>query len=132
MRTIIFTTVTTILLCLCCFPGNVTSTSVETLDFKTIMGEWVRTDGGYIVDVRKILPDGTVEAAYFNPSQINVAEARVSMRKGLIKLHIKLKDKGYPGSTYTLYYYKEKDAMAGFYYQAALDRTFEVVFLRKK
>jgi hypothetical protein len=54
------------------------------------------------------------------------------MWKGLIKLFIKLQDKGYQGSTYTLYYYAEKDALAGFYYQANMDQTFEVVFLRKK
>jgi hypothetical protein len=38
-------------------------------------------------------------------------------------------DQGYPGSTYTLYYYAEKDALAGFYYQAHLKQTFEVVFM---
>jgi len=52
--------------------------------------------------------------------------------EGLVKLFIKLQDKGYPGSTYTLYYYPEKDAMAGFYYQAAVGQTYEVVFWRKK
>jgi hypothetical protein len=47
-------------------------------------------------------------------------------------LFIKLQDEGYPGSIYTLYYYAEKDALAGFYYQAAMQQTFEVVFIRKK
>jgi hypothetical protein len=37
----------------------------------------------------------------------------------------------YPGSTYELYYYAEKDALAGFYYQAAMRQIFEVVFFRK-
>jgi len=49
-----------------------------------------------------------------------------------LKLFIKLQDKGYPASTYTLYYYAEKDALAGFYYQAAIGQTFKVVFFRKK
>jgi hypothetical protein len=63
--------------------------------------------------------------------QLEFAEANVSMWKGLVKLFIKLEDEGYPGSTYTLYYYEEKDALTGFYYQAEIGQTFEVVFLRK-
>jgi hypothetical protein len=31
----------------------------------------------------------------------------------------------------TKYYYAGKDALAGFHYQAAIEKTFEVVFLRK-
>ena len=96
-----------------------------------LVGQWVRTDGGYVIHVREIKPDGSVDAGYFNPGEINIAEANVSEWKGLAKLFIKLQDKGYPGSTYTLYYYAEKDALAGFYYQAAIKQTFEVVFERK-
>jgi hypothetical protein len=77
-------------------------------------------------------PTDRLDAGYFNPGEINVAEANVSEWKGMGKLFIKLQDKGYPGSTYTLYYYAEKDALAGFYYQAELGQTFKVIFLRKK
>jgi len=101
-------------------------------DFKVIIGEWVRPDGGYIIRIRDINPDGSVDAGYFNPGKINISEANVSLWKGFVKLFIKLQDKGYPGSTYTLYYYPKKDALAGFYYQAAIGQTFEVIFLRKK
>ena len=115
------------------FSQNVkTAVSAEQADFKVIIGEWVRPDGGYIVRVRDINPDGSLDAGYFNPGKINIAEANVSLQKGLVKLFIKLQDKGYPGSTYTLYYYPEKDALAGFYYQAAVGQTYEVVFFRKK
>ncbi len=103
----------------------------KNLILKKIIGEWVRPDGGYIIRVREINLDGSADAGYFNPGEINIAEANVSMWKGLVKLFIKLQDKGYPGSTYTLYYYAEKDALAGFYYQAAMGQTFKVVFLRK-
>jgi len=109
-----------------------TAVSAEKSDFKAIIGEWVRPDGGYIVHVRDVNPDGSVDAGYFNPGKINIAEANVSLWKGMVKLFIKLQDKGYPGSTYTLYYYPEKDALAGFYYQAAVGQTYEVVFFRKK
>lgn len=108
-----------------------TAHAVDTLDFKVIEGKWIRPDGGYVIHVRNIGLDGTVDADYFNPGKINVSEAEVSEFKGLVKLFIKLKDKGYPGSTYTLYYYEKKGALAGFYYQATVKKTFEVVFIRK-
>ena len=115
------------------FPRDAdTAASAEKPDFKVIIGEWVRPDGGYIVRVRDVNPDGSIDAGYFNPRKINIAEANVSLWKGLVKLFIKLQDKGYPGSTYTLYYYSEKDALAGFYYQATMGQTYKVVFLRKK
>jgi len=53
-------------------------------------------------------------------------------QNSLLKLFIKFQDKDYEGSTYTLYYIAEKDALMGYYYQAFMDRTYEVVFLRKR
>ena len=101
-------------------------------DYSVLNGEWVRPDGGYLLRVGNARADGSVDAAYFNPNPIQVAEAGVSMWKGLKKLFVKLQDKGYPGSTYTLYYFEEKDALAGFYFQANMGQTFEVMFMRKK
>ena len=95
------------------------------------IGQWVRTDGGYVIHVREVKPDGSVDAGYFNPKPINVSEANVSIWKSFDQLFIKLEDKGYPGSTYKLYYYAEKDQLAGFYYQAVDKETFEVLFRRK-
>lgn len=108
--------------------GNI---SEEPINPSIVIGEWVRPDGGYTLTIDNIHDDGTVSAGYFNPSEIDISEGTVSSWKGLIKLYIKLQDKGYPGSTYTLYYYAEKDALAGFYYQATKKQTFEVVFFRK-
>lgn len=113
------------------FPASKTAAAGIKPDFKVIVGEWIRSDGGYIIHVRDVKSDGSVDVGYFNPAEINIAEAGVSYWKGLVKLFIKLQDKGYPGSTYTLYYYAEKDALAGFYHQAAIGQTFEVVFTRK-
>ena len=83
-----------------------------------LTGDWVRSDGNYSLRVQNVDQDGSVNVAYFNPNPIHVAEANVSMWKGMMKLFVKLQDKGYPGSTYTLYYFEEKDALAGFYFQA--------------
>ncbi len=95
------------------------------------IGRWVRSDGGYVINVREVKPDGSVDAGYFNPKSINVSEANVSVWKGFDQLFIKLEDNGYPGSTYKLYYYAEKDQLAGFYYQAVDKETFEVLFRRE-
>lgn len=113
------------------FPINVLAASENEPDYKVLVGKWVRPDGGYVIHIRDVKPDGTADAGYFNPRPIHVAEAVVSTQKGLVRLYMRLEGKGYPGSTYTLYYYAAKDALAGFYYQAVLDETFEVVFVRQ-
>ena len=105
--------------------------SVEKPDFSVFKGTWIRTDGGYVIHVNDIGLEGQVDVKYFNPKEINISEVDLSVQEGLLKLFIKLQDEGYPGSTYTLYYYAEKDALAGFYYQAAIGQTFKVVFLRE-
>ncbi len=97
-----------------------------------IIGEWQRTDGGYLININDVQPDGQAKVEYFNPSPIHIAQAAISTQKDFLKLFIKFQDKGYEGSTYTLFYYAEKDALVGFYYQAVMDKTFEVIFTRKK
>ncbi|MBW1720076.1 MAG: hypothetical protein JRJ43_11065 [Deltaproteobacteria bacterium] len=121
-----------ILLILLAIPANAGEALPDPAIQKKFVGQWVRTDGGYVIHVREIKPDGSVDAGYFNPKPINVSEANVSVWKGFDQLYIKLEDKGYPGSTYKLYYYAEKDQLAGFYYQAAVKETYEVLFIRKK
>jgi hypothetical protein len=113
-------------------PAAESIVSAEQTDMNAVLGEWARYDGDYTLRVRNVRFDGSAEVAYFNPGEINVQESNVSMQKGLVRLFVKLQDSGYPGSTYTLYYYAEKDALAGFYYQATMDQTFEVVFFRKE
>ena len=109
--------------------GN--AASAQPFDFKVIAGEWARIDGSYTLRVENIMSDGTANVSYFNPRGIHVAESRVSTQEGRIKLFVKLHDKGYPGCTYTLFYYHEQDALAGVYHQEALGRTYEVIFVRK-
>lgn len=99
-------------------------------DYTVIGGEWQRTDGGYLIKISDVQAGGQAKVEYFNPRPIHVAQSTISTQKEFVKLFVQLQDKGYEGSTYTLFYYAEKDALVGFYYQAAMDRTFEVIFLR--
>jgi len=109
------------------------STSAPERDsgFDNLIGRWLRPDGGYIIEIRKIGADGWMEAAYLNPRPINVARAEASWKKGKQEVFIELQDTGYPGSTYTLDYQPDQDVLTGIYFQAALKQTFEVVFVRQ-
>ena len=101
-------------------------------DFQPLMGRWQRTDGGYVIEIRSIAPDGKISAGYFNPRPINVENAQASMHKKQIKVEVKLRDVGYPGSAYTLIYVPEKDALLGSYFQAVSRQYFDVLFVRMK
>jgi hypothetical protein len=114
------------------FFQNAETASAENPDFKVIIGEWVRPDGGCIVRVRDVNPDGSVDVGYYNPQPINVSRAEAILADAGIKLLIELRDVGYPGSTYTLIYNPQKDMMFGLYYQAAMGQHFDVVFVRTK
>ena len=123
---------TMMILCLALMQMAAGVVSAQPLEFKVIAGQWTRIDGNYTLQVQDVMSDGKVNVSYFNPGEIHVAESRFSPQEGRVKLFVKLQDVGYPGCTYTLFYFPEDDALAGVYYQAAVDRTYEVIFVRKK
>lgn len=98
--------------------------------FAKLVGRWVRTDGGYVIDIRGIDADGNMAAGYFNPRPINVSRAEAAWRNGGAEVFIELQDQGYPGSTYTLTYDRPRAVLAGVYFQAVMGQEFEVVFAR--
>jgi hypothetical protein len=49
-----------------------------------------------------------------------------------LKIFVELHAPGYPGSTYTLTYEPARDQLEGIYFQAALQQSFDVVFVRMK
>jgi len=101
-------------------------------DIKKLVGRWLRPDGGYILEISKVRANGPVDARYLNPRPIKVSVAEASYRGEELKVFIELQDAGYPGSTYTLTYDPQRDLLGGTYFQAALQQTFEVVFIRTK
>jgi len=109
-----------------------TAASANPFNFSVIAGQWARIDGSYTLAVKNVTSDGTADVSYFNPGKIHVAESLVSTQEGRIRLFVTLRDKGYPGCTYTLFYYPEQDVLAGEYFQAAVSRTYEVIFVRKE
>jgi hypothetical protein len=99
-------------------------------DLKKLLGRWRRPDGGYVIEISKIRANNKLDASYFNPGPIHVSRAEASGEGERIKVFIELQDRGYPGSTYTLTYDRQRDLLAGTYFQAALQQTFEVLFVR--
>jgi hypothetical protein len=98
--------------------------------FRNLIDRWRRVDGGYIIEIRRIDANGQMDAAYYNPKSIHVSRSEASLKEGAQYIFIELQDVGYPGSTYTLMYRPQQDILAGFYFQATLKQTFEVVFAR--
>ena len=99
---------------------------------KKVEGRWLRPDGGYVIEIRDARADGTLDASYLNPRPINVSRAKATLKEGAVEVFIELYDQGYPGSTYTLLYDYQTDAMTGIYFQAAVGQSFDVVFVRMK
>lgn len=97
-----------------------------------LAGRWQRSDGGYVLELTGIGPEGQVEAAYFNPRPINVSRSQWRKKVDRLEVFVELRDVNYPGSTYTLVYQPEKKRLYGVYYQAAMGQMFEVEFLRSK
>jgi len=97
-----------------------------------LVGKWMRPDGGYVLEIKDVKLDGSLKAAYFNPRPIHVAKAEWRRIADRIQIFVELRDVNYPGSTYTLIYDSAKDRFEGYYYQAAMQQTFEVIFERTK
>jgi hypothetical protein len=100
--------------------------------FETLIGRWLRLDGGYILEIRSVDPSGKIEALYLNPRPINVAKAEATRDGSKLNVVVELRAPNYPGSTYTLEYDQEQDQLRGIYFQAALGQSFDVYFVRMK
>lgn len=98
--------------------------------YRPILGEWVRPDGGYVLAVQGVAEDGSVTVGYFNPQPINVGTARASIEDDTLELFVKLEDRNYPGSTYTLRHDPREDQLVGIYFQAVQRESYDVVFVR--
>jgi hypothetical protein len=101
-------------------------------DFEKLKGKWVRTDGGYVLEVKQVASDGKIDAAYLNPKPINVSNADASLEGGKMNVFVELRDRLYPGNYYKLTYDAGKDQLAGVYYHLGIGQQFDVIFVRMK
>ena len=100
--------------------------------FERLIGRWQRSDGGYVLAINTIAPDGVIDASYYNPKTIHVGKAEASREGDATKIFIELRDVNYPSSTYTLDYEPTNDQLKGIYYQAVERQRFPVAFARMK
>jgi hypothetical protein len=98
--------------------------------FKALLGRWVRVDSPYVIEIRNVGDDGTLEAAYYNPRPINVSRAEARERNGKLEVFVELRDINYPGSNYKLTYDGAADLLRGVYFQAVMQQSFDVAFRR--
>ena len=97
-----------------------------------LIGRWLRPDGGYVLELRSVDTNGMVSASYLNPNPINVERAEAITENGRLKLTVLLRDTGYPGCIYTLFYDEKSDELTGRYYQAAMRESYDIGFTRIK
>jgi|WetSurMetagenome_2_1015567.scaffolds.fasta_scaffold139904_2 hypothetical protein len=112
--------------------GSAADTVSAKPDPNRVIGEWVRTDGGYTIKVLSVSPDGKMDAGYFNPSPIHVARAEWMISENRLVIFVELRDVNYPGSNYTLVYLPADDRLLGNYYQAVEQQNFDVEFRRQR
>jgi hypothetical protein len=108
------------------------STPAVPQDFGVLLGEWTRPDGGYVLSVSQVAPDGKATVGYYNPRPIRVSRAEARREGGLVGLFVELNDVNYPGSTYTLRYDPASGQLKGIYFQAVERVQYEVVFVRRR
>ena len=112
--------------------GDTLQSNKKEIDKNLLIGDWLRTDAGYLIKIINVNDDGTLEVQYFNPKPINVGSANWKESQGSLSINVELRDVNYPGSKYTLSYLQDKDMLAGDYYQAVEGLTFYVEFVRNK
>lgn len=98
--------------------------------YERLEGKWIRPDGGYVIEIKNVSKDGSLDCSYFNPSSIHVSQAQASKEGEDIKLFIELRDTGYPGCTYDLTYEPKGDQLRGVYHQTALQQRYNIFFNR--
>lgn len=97
-----------------------------------IEGTWIRTDGVYKIEIKKVQEDGKLEAAYYNPSPINIGSSGWKIQDKKVQIFVELRDTNYPGSLYKLTFDKKSNTFNGTYFQAVAKQTFDVSFTKTK
>ena len=114
-------------------PGGGDSPAANTAiaGMSALKGNWVRPDGGYMIVIKNVAPDGQLEAMYFNPNPLPFARAQAMQEGTKLRLAFELRAGGYGGSTYELTYDAAADRLKGTYYQAIAKQHYEIFFIRK-
>ena len=99
-------------------------------EFSSLVGRWVRPDGGYVVTIKGVSADGKLDASYQNPNLLPFSRAEAARDDDEIQVVLELTAGGYGGSTYTLIYDPEQDVLRGVYFQAVAHKSYHIFFER--
>ncbi|MEW6364806.1 MAG: hypothetical protein AB1714_09230 [Acidobacteriota bacterium] len=111
--------------------GQGASASTPT-HFQPLLGRWVRSDGGHVLEIRSIGPDGQMDASYYDPDSIYLSKAEAYREGSDLKVFVELRDMDYPGCTYTLTYNRQGDRLDGVYFQAMIHGYIDARFDRER
>jgi hypothetical protein len=95
-----------------------------------LVGSWRRADADYVLEIKRVAPDGQIDAAYLNPKPIHISKAVTTSESGKTTVMVELNDRLYPGSYYTLTYNASDDRLSGVYHHLGVHQNFDVVFIR--
>lgn len=98
---------------------------------RKVMGKWMRSDGGYVLEIRGADLSGVLDASYFNPKSIHVSRAIWMQGAEGFQIVVELNDVGYPGATYVLSHDAKGDRLVGKYNQPAMQQSFDIEFVRQ-
>jgi hypothetical protein len=51
------------------------SPQADQITTERLIGRWVRPDGGYVLEIRSVQDNDTLDVSYYNPRSINVYRA---------------------------------------------------------
>ncbi|WOO39596.1 hypothetical protein [Rubellicoccus peritrichatus] len=111
---------------------NSSGSKVRLAGKESFRGKWKRTDGDYTLEVGEIKDDNTAQVKYFNPNPINVESTRFVKKDGKWVMTVILRDKGYDGSKYLLFYDSNGPALKGRYTVGTTGQKYDVTFKRLK
>jgi hypothetical protein len=98
---------------------------------RKVLGKWMRSDGGYMLELKGADMSGVLDAAYFNPKSIKVSRAIWMQGPAGFQIVVELNDVGYPGATYVLSHDPKTDRLVGQYNQPAMQQSFDIEFVRQ-
>jgi uncharacterized protein (DUF2147 family) len=109
-----------------------TTAARSAAEFSSLVGRWVRPDGGYTITIISVDANGKLDASYANPRPLPFSKAVASHDGKTIKVFLELRAGGYSGSTYTLTYDPDQDILKGVYFQAVAQQKYNIYFERAK
>ncbi len=105
------------------------TSSLMVINPDTLLGQWVRPDGNYVLEIKAVKENDKLEATYYNPSPIKVAVAELK-EKNPPEIYVEFDDVNYRGSYYDLKYNLSNDILEGVYFQASYGQTYHIAFVR--